>query len=73
LREFHRRYLEEFNAHRFDRTTLHGEPATRDDLFAVQQADVDALPNLHWELKELLVDGDRSAACVVNTGTPAKE
>jgi predicted ester cyclase len=56
-----------------DRTTLNGEPATRDDLLAVQKADVDAVPDLHWELKELLFDGDRLAARLVNTGTPAKE
>ncbi|MEV6643821.1 ester cyclase [Amycolatopsis sp. NPDC051371] len=81
LREFYLRYLQELNAHRFarmaefidDRTTLNGEPATRDDLIAVQQADVAAVPDLHWELKELLFDGDRLAARLVNTGTPAKE
>ncbi|MEU7853910.1 ester cyclase [Nonomuraea sp. NPDC049141] len=39
---------------------------------AVQKADVDAVPDLHWELKELLFDGDRMAARLVNTGTPAK-
>jgi predicted ester cyclase len=81
LRGFYLRYIEELNAHNFDhmdefihdRTTLNGEPATRDDLLAVQQADVDAVPDLHWELKELLFDGDRLAARLVNTGTPAKE
>jgi len=81
LREFYRRYFDELNAHRFDRmdefisdrTTLNGEPATRDDLLAVQKADVDAVPDLHWELKELLFDGDRLAARLINTGTPVKE
>jgi predicted ester cyclase len=81
LREFYRRYIAQLNAHKFDRmdafinerTTLNGEPATRDDLIAVQKADVDAVPDLHWELKELLFDGDRLAARLVNTGTPAKE
>jgi len=81
LRDFYLRYIEELNAHRFDgmdafiddRTTLNGEPATRDDLIAVQKADVDAVPDLHWELKELLFDGDRLAARLVNTGTPVKE
>ena len=81
LREFYLRYIEELNAHRFDRmdefindrTTLNGEPATREDLLAVQRADVDAVPDLHWELKELLFDGDRLAARLVNTGTPVKE
>ncbi|WP_372660611.1 ester cyclase [Amycolatopsis kentuckyensis] len=81
LREFYLRYLEELNAHRFggmagfiaDRTTLNGEPATRDDLIAVQKADVAAVPDLHWELRELLFDGDRLAARLVNTGTPVRE
>ncbi|MEU9438049.1 ester cyclase [Streptomyces sp. NPDC048252] len=78
LRAFYLRYIEALNAHTFDgmdefiddRTTLNGEPASRDDLLAVQQHDVDA--DLHWELKELLFDGDRLAARLVNTGTPVK-
>jgi predicted ester cyclase len=81
LREFYLRYIAELNAHRFDqmdefiddRTTLNGEPASRDDLIAVQKADVAAVPDLHWELQELLFDGDRLAARLVNTGTPVKE
>ncbi|MFD9701683.1 ester cyclase [Lentzea sp. NPDC059081] len=81
LRGFYLRYLGELNAHRFDRmegfiadrTTLNGEPATRDDLLAVQRADVDAVPDLHWELQELLFDGDRLAARLVNTGTPVRD
>ncbi|GHB75301.1 hypothetical protein GCM10010347_52080 [Streptomyces cirratus] len=81
LRAFYLRYIEALNAHPFDgmdefiddRTTLNGEPATRDDLIAVQKHDVDAVPDLHWELKELLFDGDRLAARLVNTGTPVKE
>ncbi|MEU8381526.1 ester cyclase [Streptosporangium sp. NPDC048865] len=81
LRGFYLRYIDELNAHRFDRmdefiddrTTLNGEPATRDDLIAVQRADVDAVPDLHWEVRELLFDGDRLAARLVNTGTPVKE
>jgi predicted ester cyclase len=56
-----------------DQTTSSGEPATRDDLLAVRKADVEAVPDLHWELRELLFDGDRLAARLTNTGTPAKE
>ena len=81
LREFYLRYLGELNAHEFDRmaefindrTTLNGESATRDDLITVQKADVAAVPDLHWELEELLFDGDRLAARLVNTGTPVRE
>lgn len=81
LRQWYQRYVAALNAHEFggmdefinDTTTLNGEPATRDDLLAVQRADVEAVPDLHWELRELLVDGDRIAARLTNTGTPAKE
>ncbi|WP_328849851.1 ester cyclase [Micromonospora zamorensis] len=34
---------------------------------------VNAVPNMHWEVQELLFDCDRIAARVVNTGTPVKE
>ncbi|MBF6339103.1 ester cyclase [Nocardia abscessus] len=81
LRGFYLRYIEQLNARRFDRmdefiadrTTLNGEPATRDDLLAVRKADVEAVPDLHWELRELLFDSDRLAARSVNTGTPVQE
>ncbi len=81
LREFYERYLTALNAHEFDgmdefindRTTLNGEPATRDDLLTVQKQDVDAVPDLHWELQELLFDGNRIAARLINRGTPVKD
>ncbi|MFR9721912.1 ester cyclase [Streptomyces sp. MS19] len=81
LRAFYLRYIAALNAHESDhmdefiadRPTLNGEPATRDDVIAVQRRDIDAVPDLRWELKELLLDGDRLAARLVNTGTPAKE
>ncbi|MEU9270862.1 ester cyclase [Streptomyces sp. NPDC048251] len=57
---------------RMSGTTLNGEPASRNDLLAVQQHDVDAVPDLHWEPKEPLFDDDRLAARLVNTGTPVK-
>ncbi|GIJ51462.1 hypothetical protein Val02_83480 [Virgisporangium aliadipatigenens] len=81
LRDWYLRYIAQLNAHRFDgmaefisdRVLLNGEPATRDDVIAVQRHDVDAVPDLHWEIKELLFDRDRIAVRAVNTGTPAKE
>ena len=81
LRQWYERYIAALNARQFadmdhfinDTTTLNGEPATRDDLLAIQQADVEAVPDLHWQLQELLLDGDRIAARLTNTGTPAKE
>ncbi len=30
------------------------------------------MPDLHWELTNLIIDGDRVGAQLINTGTPAK-
>src|SRR5690606_34272173 len=54
-----------------DDVVLNGEPGTREDVVAVQKHDVEAVPALHWEVRELLFDGDRLAVRAVNTGTPA--
>ena len=67
LREFYLRYIGALNAHEIyrmdefinDETTLNG--------------DIDAVPDFHWEPREIAVDGDRLAARLTNTGTPAKE
>ncbi|GAA4879542.1 ester cyclase [Actinomycetospora straminea] len=81
LRAFYRRYVATLDAHRLDEmdrfvaddVVLNGEPGTRDDVVADMRRIVDAVPDFHWEVTELLVDGDRIAARVVNTGTPVAE
>jgi len=81
LREWYLRYIAALNAREFDvmdefindRVLLNGEPGTRDDVIAVQKYDVDAVPDLHWKVDELLLDRDRVAVRAINTGTPAKE
>jgi predicted ester cyclase len=81
LRDWYLRYVAALNAHRFDgmdefiddRVLLNGEPGTRDDVIAVQKQDVDAVPDLHWKVEELLLDRDRLAVRATNTGTPVEE
>lgn len=81
LRGWYLRYVAALNAHEFggmeefiaDRVQLNGEPGTREDVLAVQRQDIDAVPDLHWEIKELLLDRDRIAIRAINTGTPVKE
>lgn len=81
LRDWYLRYVAALNAHEFDgmdefiddHVVLNGEPGVRDDVITVQRQDVDAVPDLHWEVKELLFDRDRIAVRAINTGTPAKE
>ena len=81
LKDWYLRYVAALNAHEFDGmdefiaddVVLNGEPGVRDDVIAVQKHDIDAVPDLHWEVEELLFDRDRIAVRAVNTGTPVKE
>jgi len=81
LREFYDRYIAALNARDFDamdkfihdEVTLNGQPARRDDIVAVQRNEVGSVPDLHWVLTNLIVDGDRLGAQLINTGTPAKK
>jgi predicted ester cyclase len=81
LRDWYPRYIAALNAHRFDgmdafiadRVLLNGAPGTRDDVIAVQRHDVDAVPDLHWTIEEMLFDRDRLAVRAINTGTPVRE
>jgi predicted ester cyclase len=81
LRDFYSRYIDALNAHEFarmtefiaDRPTLNGEPGSREDVIAVLAADIAAVPDFHWRVLDIAVDGDRLAARLANTGTPVAE
>lgn len=81
LRDFYARYIEALNAHEFDRmdefahenVSQQGEPASRAILIANLRSLTDAVPDFHWETQELIVDGDRLGARLINSGTPTKE
>jgi len=81
LRKWYLRYAEALNAHEFDNmdeffndeVLLGGEPGTRDVVVTVLKGIVDAVPDIHWEVNELLFDRDGIAVRAINTGTPAKE
>ncbi len=80
LRDFYARYIVALNARDFDvmdkfihdEVTLNGKPAKRDDILDVQRDEAGSVPDLHWVLINLIIDGDRLGARLVNTGTPAK-
>lgn len=80
LRDFYDRYITALNARQFavmdqfihDDVTLNGKPASRADLIAVQRHEASAVPDLHWELMNLIIDGDRLGAQLINRGTPAE-
>lgn len=81
LRAFYGRYVAALNAHDLshhdelihDEVLLAGEPVSRADVVAVQRELLDVVPDFHWEVQEVAVDGDRLAARLINTGTPAGE
>ena len=81
LRSWYLRYGEALNNHELDgmdefindEVLLDGVPGKRGDVVAVLKGIVDAVPDIHWELEELLIDRDRIAVRAVNTGTPVKE
>ncbi|RAO33982.1 hypothetical protein PSN13_02849 [Micromonospora saelicesensis] len=81
MRYWYLRYVATLDAHELDRmddfiadeVMLNGEPGTRDDVLADMRSIISAVPDMHWEVQELLFDRDRIAARVVNTGTPVKE
>ncbi|MFI6629822.1 ester cyclase [Nonomuraea fuscirosea] len=81
LRAWYLRYAAALNAHEFDgmdefindEVLLGGVPGTRDDVVDTLKGIVDAVPDIHWEVEELLLDRDGIAVRAINTGTPAKD
>ncbi|MDX3076652.1 ester cyclase [Streptomyces sp. NPDC088354] len=81
LRDWYMRYADALNAHEFDRmdefiddeVMLGGRPGTRDDVVTVLKGIADAVPDIRWEIDELLLDRDGIAVRAINTGTPVKE
>ena len=81
LRKVYLAYLEAANAREFHRMAefahdtiiFNGETASRDDYTAAMQQAVDSVQNLAWRLDDLIIEGDRVAARLTDTGTPVKE
>lgn len=80
LRKFYLDYIEVLNSrqlHRLDEfvsdeVTYFGDHITREKIITVITAELDAVPDLSWELTDLRIHGDDLAARLVNTGTPVK-
>lgn len=81
LRAMFLRYVEVINAHDFeklreflgDSVGSGGASYSPDQVIANFRAITDAVPDMHWEVKEILYDRDGMANRSINTGTPAKE
>lgn len=80
-REFYRRYIEALNAHEFDRMdefvhdeiVMHSQPSSRAELVGQLNSISGPVPDMHWEIDEILTSGDWIGARLVNTGTPVEE
>ena len=67
-REFHR--MDEF-AH--EQLTFNSEPVSRDDYVAAIEGHMAAVEGFVWRLDDLVIEGDRVAARLTDTGTPVAE
>jgi predicted ester cyclase len=81
LRDFYLRYVELANNRDFDRMDefahdeliMNGTPVARDDVVAALRQHTEAVPDLSWEVQDLLVEGDRIAARLIDRGKPVAE
>ena len=81
LRDFYLRYVELANKREFARMAdfaheeviMNGTPVKMADMVAEFHKHIDAVPDFHWEIKDLVVEGDQVAARLIDTGTPVKE
>ena len=77
LEAFYRRYLRRCNEHRFDElgefvdedVEVNGAGQGLQAYSAGLAAFADAVPDFHWDLRHLLVDGSWLSAHLVDTGT----
>ncbi len=77
MHAFYARYIEALNTrelHRLDEfvsdeVTYFGDRVTRDQIFAAISSEIEAIPDLSWEVTDLSVHGDDLAARLVNRGT----
>tara|TARA_R110000782_G_scaffold167129_2_gene259071 strand:- start:24989 stop:25318 length:330 start_codon:yes stop_codon:yes gene_type:complete len=56
-----------------DEVLINGVPRTRDDALRGFKETIDAVPDFHWHLEDLVIEGDRIASKLRDTGTPVKE
>jgi predicted ester cyclase len=81
LRKVYLDYLEAVNArqlHRMaefahDTIVFNGESVSRDEYVAALREAMDSVQNLFYHLDDLIIEGDRVAARLTDTGTPVKE
>ena len=81
LGTLYRDYLAALNArqlgeiHRFahEQLTFNGAAVARDDYIASIATHIQSVPDLHWQIEDMVVEHDRVAVRLLDRGTPIKE
>ncbi|MFE2545697.1 ester cyclase [Actinacidiphila glaucinigra] len=81
LHDFYLRYVELANKRDFDRmdefahdeVIVNGSPVSRDEMVGFFRYHTTAVPDLHWEIQYVIVEGNRIASRLIDTGTPVQE
>ena len=64
------RRLDELGAHVHDRIAFNGQPVTLADYAAAIAGNIAVVPDFHWSVEDLVVQGDTVAVRLTDTGTP---
>ncbi|MBY8871660.1 ester cyclase [Micromonospora sp. PLK6-60] len=81
IRDFYQRYVDVINAHQWDRVgefmdetvLFHGQTVTREQGIANFESLTEAILDLRWEVKDLVIAGDIIGTHAILRGTPVKE
>ena len=81
LEGIYRRYLASLNSRRFeelgefvhDPIRFNGEVTSLADYAAAIQANIEAVPDFHWEIENIVAQNDLLAVRLTDTGTPTSE
>src|SRR4051812_27737225 len=81
LKHFYERYIAAANARDFEfiagliheQVSINGVPHTREDSINGLRGIADAVPNFLWCIEDLVINDDRIAARLRDTGTPTKQ
>lgn len=81
LRDFYHNYVAAANSRDFEAITkmvnenviINGNPQTRDGVIAGFKALVEAVPDIRWDIQDLVVEADRIAARLRDTGIPGEK
>jgi len=81
FRELYHGYIAALNGREFDtidrfvadEIAFGTQVFTRAQIVDMLKAIVDAVPDFHWEVRDILINGDRAAVSLWNAGTPEKQ